>query len=464
MEIKRKKKLSSVFISCMAVFMAQTGILALAAFVIFGILINTGFILPANYTIDKLEEASEVIKEAEYVEAHMLPEETRYGVYDAEGNYLYGSFTEEEQKAAVDGRENVGGQLIDNSAYRFIERYNGEVCAVRYQILAQFSNAYLREHLPNVERLFMGIAFVLFVTGIFCTARMFSKYMSRRFDTLNEVTGRIRREDLEFGRAYSDIREIDEVLESLFKMKEELKTSLKKQWASEEEKTVQIAALAHDIKTPLTVIRGNVELIQETPGEAHIKEYNTYVLNSVQEIEKYLMILQETLHSVNAQNIELQEVDGLTFLEWVFQEAKSIGREKRINISTEFRDVKGTLWADEEKLRRAFMNILSNAVEYSPFGGVIYIDKKPLYREGKEYIEVKVTDCGPGFTEEALRHGTEQFFQGDKSRHEKGHYGMGLYIASRFVEEHEGEMKIGNSEHTGGGQITVILPIDFRRT
>lgn len=77
---------------------------------------------------------------------------------------------------AVDGRENAGGQLIDNSAYRFIERYNGEVCAVRYQILAQFSNAYLREHLPNVERLFMGIAFVLFVTGIFCTERLFSKY------------------------------------------------------------------------------------------------------------------------------------------------------------------------------------------------------------------------------------------------------------------------------------------------
>lgn len=57
MEIKRKKKLSSVFISCMAVLMVQTGILAIAAFVIFGILINTSFILPASYIIDKLEEA-----------------------------------------------------------------------------------------------------------------------------------------------------------------------------------------------------------------------------------------------------------------------------------------------------------------------------------------------------------------------------------------------------------------------
>lgn len=70
--------------------------------------------------------------------------------------------------------------------------------------------------------------------------------------------------NLDFEINYSGVREIDECLVALDDMRYALKTSLQKQWETEQEKNRQMSALAHDIKTPLTVVRGNSELLLET--------------------------------------------------------------------------------------------------------------------------------------------------------------------------------------------------------
>ena len=70
--------------------------------------------------------------------------------------------------------------------------------------------------------------------------------------------------NLDFKINYSGVREIDECLVALDDMRYALKTSLQKQWETEQEKSRQMSALAHDIKTPLTVVRGNSELLLET--------------------------------------------------------------------------------------------------------------------------------------------------------------------------------------------------------
>ena len=93
------------------------------------------------------------------------------------------------------------------------------------------------------------------------------------------------RKDLDFGRGYSDIKEIDQVLASLFLMKEALQSSLKEQWEAQRRKQEQIAALAHDIKTPLTIILGNAELIQETDQLEEIRSWDLEILERTADME-----------------------------------------------------------------------------------------------------------------------------------------------------------------------------------
>lgn len=77
--------------------------------------------------------------------------------------------------------------------------------------------------------------------------------------------------------------------------------------------------------------------------------------------------------------------------------------------------------------------------------------------EIKMFLCIAVTDSGSGFSEEALRHGTEQFYQADKSRTGKKHYGMGLYIARSVLEENDGMLELRNSRE-GGGEVRIYVP------
>lgn len=459
MEIKRKKRIYTIFITYLAVFLGQCAFLAVIAYIALNIMINTGFLLPAVYTLNSLEAAAGAIKEAGRVEQDIIPEGAGYGVYDAQGNYLYGNYEEEEQKKAWEYKESGDTQPGIKTFYRFIERAGGETCIVRYDILAQFADPWLRERLPNAEWMFCAFILVVFLLQTAWTARSFGRYLSRRLKTLKEATDRIKESNLEFAREYSDIREIDDVLESLFKMKEALKKSLEEQWKSEEVKKEQVAALAHDIKTPLTVIRGNAELIHETSCDAEVVEYNRYVAESVKEIEDYLVVLQDTLRSEGENREEMKRLSAEAFIRQLAEKTENLGIGKKIKVNTKIEAAGADMLVQEEKLYRAFMNILANAIEYTPVNGCICIDADVKKEESGKWLETVVTDDGPGFTREELKAAPDQFFQGDRSRHRKGHYGMGLYIADSFIRQQGGTMEAGNCTEPGGARIIVRIPI-----
>lgn len=109
---------------------------------------------------------------------------------------------------------------------------------------------------------------------------------------------------------------------------------------------------------------------------------------------------------------------------------------------------------EEESIYRAWMNIIANSVEYGKEGGRIRLT---VCIEEEQTIFV-TEDDGPGFSEEELFRGTEQFYRGDKSRGQRNHYGMGLAIASRFVEQQGGRLCLGNSDAMGGAQVTITIP------
>lgn len=365
---------------------------------------------------------------------------------------------------------------------------------VRYQMVAKFSDPFLREIFPNAEFLILFIALLLFLTEAVLTARNFGRYLKRRLDTLTEIAAKVGQEDLDFEREYSDIREVDDVLGALFKMKEALQRSLEEQWESRRQKQEQIAALAHDIKTPLTIIRGNAELMQETvrmseQGKQTIGRGAAGRQSDVQAAEKIIGQASDQ-HGISEIREQKERFPAGPFLEEARRKAEALGRKKNLAVECSFpgeefmiRGRKGF----REELLRAVGNVLSNGVDYSPAEQTLRIraelrarselrDRSELRvragqkeisgletffeekQDGGTFLQITVADSGPGFSGEALRHGTEQFYQADKSRAGTAHYGLGLYIARTVLEENGGALEIGNSEETGGGEVSIYVP------
>ena len=97
---------------------------------------------------------------------------------------------------------------------------------------------------------------------------------------------------------------------------------------------------------------------------------------------------------------------------------------------------------------------MSNAAERTPPGGQVALS---VCEENRVFM-VTITDTGSGFSPEALKHGTEQFYMDDTSRTSKTHFGIGLYAADSIIKKHGGQLILGNSKETGGAKVTIKIP------
>lgn len=457
--IKRKKKrLYAMFIS----FLFRFGILAIGlaglTAVIYMVTVHAGVVRLPSYELDKITRAEGEIRSGGQVEEKLLPDTCRYGVFEKDGTYVYGNLSKEEQEGLWKSQMQSSPALIYGSYWKVIEKENGLTALVEYQVIAKFSNPFLRSVFPNAELLFVGAYFLMFFGTAVALAKRQGKYLQKRLNVLKETAERVEREDLDFEREYSDIQEVDHVLGALYQMKEALQKSLKEQWDIKRQKEDQIASLAHDIKTPLTIIRGNTELLLEEETEEEKREWDQEILDNVREIERYLQILQRTIRqfdgepnrgSKDGQEEKKEEQKNFPASFWIqeiCERAQALGRTKKLQICCRAADTDKMIYGRKEECSRALWNIVSNGVDFSPLGGELLIEIK----ESGEFLAVTVTDDGPGFTKEGLAHATEQFYQADKSRTRKDHYGMGLYIASEIMKEYKGFLQLENAEGRGG--------------
>lgn len=443
-------------------FLFRFGILAIGlaglTAVIYMVTVHAGVVRLPSYELDKITRAEGEIRSGGQVDEKLLPDTCRYGVFEKDGTYVYGNLSKEEQEGLWKSQMQSSPALIYGSYWKVIEKENGLTALVEYQVIAKFSNPFLRSVFPNAELLFVGAYFLMFFGTAVALAKRQGKYLQKRLNVLKETAERVEREDLDFEREYSDIQEVDHVLGALYQMKEALQKSLKEQWDIKRQKEDQIASLAHDIKTPLTIIRGNTELLLEEETEEEKRERDQEILDNVREIERYLQILQRTIRqfdgepnrgSKDGQEEKKEEQKNFPASFWIqeiCERAQALGRTKKLQICCKAADTDKMVYGRKEECSRALWNILSNAVDFSPRGGELLIEIK----ESGEFLAVTVTDDGPGFTKEGLAHATEQFYQADKSRTRKDHYGMGLYIASEIMKEYKGFLQLENEEGRGG--------------
>nr|WP_207757823.1 HAMP domain-containing sensor histidine kinase [Clostridium botulinum] len=414
--------------------------------------LKNGMILPANYYEQMVEKNKNQIMVAEEV-SEFIPEECNYVVYDLNGKIIISNVSEKNAlkiwRVIEEDRISYGSNY-----YKIIPREN-EVCAIGYKLTAQFSNPILRKYLPSAEWCPVILFIITFILGVIILSKCFSKRVSKEMKVLKDVTENIQMENLCFKTEESNIIEINEVLLALDKMKSELNNSLDKQWKLEESRKEQIAALAHDIKTPLTIIKGNSELLNELNLNSDQVIFNGNILGEVKNMEYYIKSLIEIMKSEKEVMLKKENVNLKIFINEIIEQGILLIKDKQIKLTNEVKTNIEIINVDRVSLKRAIINIITNAIDYCPIKGEILFSVD----SNNEYISFTIEDNGRGFTKEELDSATEQFYQGDKSRNSKNHYGMGLYITRNIIKKHGGNLILENSKEMGGAKVVIKLPL-----
>lgn len=452
---KKVEKLRTIFIKYLSLFFIMTISFALLLILSFSVLLSSGVILPANYAEKQFNKYKEKIISSEKVTEDIIPNLYEYGVYTSDGNLISGTFNKKESKEIWNLMSNIEKKNEYTETYiKFFKK--DEVFIIKYKLVTEFVSPTLRTYLPRPEILGMIIFSIIFLIEIIILSKLFGKKLNAEMELLKNTTEKIEQQDLDFVVESSKICEINNVLFSMDKMKSALKDSLEKQWMLEENRKEQISALAHDIKTPLTIIHGNTDLLIEINENPELSEYMEYIAKGVTQIEKYINTLIDISKTEAGYVLNKEVINVSEFIEDVLIQIEALARTQNLDVEFSKQDnLPESITIDKELLFRAIMNIISNAIDYSPSQSKLYISVSL----SNKYLKFVVTDCGSGFSKADLSKATEQFYTGDLSRNSKSHYGMGLYIVNNIVQKHNGILNIENSIKTGGAMVTIEIPM-----
>ncbi|MBU3111594.1 sensor histidine kinase [Clostridium lacusfryxellense] len=427
-----------------------------AALLYMGILnlgIQRELIFTANYSENLARLAKPLIASVPEITEVIIPYGCKFVVLDKEYGVIKTNLESQDLLSATEYAKGNYTKNITQKNYYLIERQDG-FCVLQYYIKISYQSEFLNQHLPSPEVSMIVIFAILYFFIVLIITTVCAKNLNKHLKTLLRATEKIKKQDLDFKIEYSGIKEFNAVLFSISDMKTELKNSLKQQWNIEQVRKEQISALAHDIKTPLTIINGNSELLSDSKLDKEQREYVDYIYKNTAQIDQYIKTLINISNSEKGLFLQPERIDYRNFINTIHHQLEAIANIKGLKVEFTEIDVPAEIIIDQALLHRSIMNVISNAVDYSPNNGQIYFEVKLIDNK----IIFIITDSGKGFSNGGVKYATKQFYMGDSSRASKIHFGMGLYITKSFVELHGGMLHIANSPITGGARVRIEIP------
>lgn len=208
-----------------------------------------------------------------------------------------------------------------------------------------------------------------------------------------------------------------------------------------------VANVSHELKTPLTVVRGYVEMIQEDNdfSDHWSRSFDTIEeqVTRMDRLVQQLLILSRV--EVNA-DIDIRAMVNVPeFINTLIDDASVLNKHKHHRLSFDIDPSLG-LMGNESELKSAFSNLLVNAINYTPDGG----DIKVSWQRVGDHCVYQVTDSGVGIRPEDIDRLTERFYRVDKSRsRDTGGTGLGLAIVKHVAQHHNAELLIQSTLHKG---------------
>lgn len=240
-----------------------------------------------------------------------------------------------------------------------------------------------------------------------------------------------------------------------------LREALERAEASDRAKSQFLSVMSHELRTPLNAIIGFAEMItlfraQNTSSAAKEQEY----IDHIQSSGKHLLAIIEdilTISSLNAGEMKARRemIDIRADVDFVIKLARDRMVERHLTFTHEIAPDLPLVMADGRAIRQILLNLLSNAMKFTPPPGSVALTVKPV----GAWLTLSVTDTGPGIAPEHLGQVRAAFFQVEQAIvRSGGGVGLGLSIVQELVAQHEGALELSNRQE-GGFSAVVRLPI-----
>ncbi|ENY8306220.1 HAMP domain-containing histidine kinase [Clostridioides difficile] len=378
-----------------------------------------------------------------------------YQVVDNNGNILYGTNPKKLFKTKEELFNNFINKTVRKGGYIHtvpIKGDNGKIegaVILFYQVKITFA---------NIRGRFVFAVIIMALFSPFLYIVGFTRWLSKRFvkninqplHLLIDASKKIKEKDLDFEIDYYSDNELGKLCSAFSEMKDELKGSLSAQWKMEQERVEMVEALAHDLKSPLSIILGYTDALigNNTDDNEKLHRYLTVIRENTEKSAALVQKMQYTsdLEKSNIQ-LNLVPINLPEFLRQKVQDYELQAHQKEVELILKMQgNIQSPIQIDVDRLTRIFDNIISNSLQYTPSGGNISITVK----DEKNCISYEICDSGRGFSSKDLKKALDKFYRGDEARQTKGgHSGLGLYIVKQLVEQLGGSVKIENSKSGG---------------
>lgn len=292
---------------------------------------------------------------------------------------------------------------------------------------------------------------VMFCMGM--TGRIFySRELKEPITVLMNASKKIAENSLDFEIYYYKQNEMGQLCTAFNDMRKALFENNRELWHALEERKRLNSAFSHDLRTPLTVLKGYAEFLEKYSAEGKIS--NEKLAEVLDKMKGQIVRLEHYTQKMSSvQKIEditacCEEISVKNFSEQLSRSGKLICADKDFGYTV---SAEGSekIFADAEIVMQVYENIVSNAARYAREKICVSftVEEKGFF--------IEVSDDGEGFSTEGLKKAAEPFFRDEKSGNEKNHFGLGLYICRVLCEKHGGKLIIGNS--AAGGKVTAFF-------
>ena len=292
----------------------------------------------------------------------------------------------------------------------------------------------------NTRRRFLLTMAAVFPIGLLLAGGggwLLARRALRPVDRMAETARRISAEHLAARLEDTGAKdELSRLAQTLNEMLERLDTSFRqiRQFSAD---------ASHELQTPLTILKGEIEVALRQPRSA--EEYQAVLKSALEEIDRVTRLVEGLLLLARADagvlRMDLRPVDLAQLVEDVYAQAKILADSRGVALflgAMEPLSVQG----DYDRLRRVLLNLVDNGIKYTPSGGRVTLS---LRRDG-DWVSFRVADSGIGLSPEDREKIFERFYRSAEARsRDEGGAGLGLCIARSIVEAHGGKIRVESS-------------------
>jgi signal transduction histidine kinase len=288
----------------------------------------------------------------------------------------------------------------------------------------------------------LGIG-VLLVGGTSLAAALVFRPAHVQLSALEEAARRLGAGDLSARAPAGGGDEVAAVAQAFNRMADDLAARQADLVEADRSRRQLLADVSHELMTPLTAIRGYADtltLAQFGPAGAEGQRYVRIIQEEVERIERLVGdLLDLARYDAGGVSFVRETVPIADLFDRVVARHEQAAREKQVRIDVRMADEELVVGGDARRLEQALQNLASNALRYTPAGGVITLSAD---REG-DRVRLRVSDSGPGIPAAHLPHIFDRFYKADPARAESGS-GLGLSIVKAIVERHAGAVTVAS--------------------